>query len=444
MARPGGLTADQAAARARATSVDVKTRQAESHVAHANVDQAALGFIPRVTAKGSYTRLSDIGVQSFGNLIAAAPGTPLGPVTTASTSLANVPLGFTFPDDNYALGADVVVPISDYLLRLVDQYASARHSERAAEMTAKAAALNAASNARIRYYAWARSLLQVAVAETALDLARLHVADAQSHFAAGQSSKADVLQAEASSAERELFVARSRNAVDAEEDRLRTALHDKTSTRYAIGEPLFAELSPLEGESTFDALVEEARRQRLELRVLHETAAALHGQARAQRVALLPRLDGFASALYANPNPRYFPPPAEWHGTWAVGAAVSWTSTDAILGGTGATVADARADAAAAQEEAIGEGIRDEVMQAYEALHDAETAIASSHRGLAAAEESYRVRRALFRAYQATSTELSDAENALTRARFETVNAHIDLRIARVRMAHATGRGAAE
>ncbi len=67
-------------------------------------------------------------------------------------------------------------------------------------------------------------------------------------------------------------------------------------------------------------------------------------------------------------------------------------------------------------------------------------AIDSTQRSLASAEESYRVRRALFRADRATSTELTDSENALTGARFDAVNARIDLRIARVRLTHATGR----
>lgn len=439
VARPGGLTADQAAARARSSSFDVKARRADASAARAGVDQAGMAFIPRVTARASYMRISDVGTQSFGNFIAAAPGTPLGPVTAASTSLSNVPLGFTFPDDNYALSADLMVPISDYLLRIADQYVSAKHSARASELTAEAAERNVATNARIQYYGWARSRLQLVVAEAALELARLHLNDARSRFAEGQSSRADVLQVEAQLAERELWVERARSSVAVDEDRLRTSLHDPAATPYAIGEPLLAELPSARGDGGFEALLERARRQRLELRAVRETSDALHAQARAQRWALLPRLDGVASALYANPNPRYFPPPEAWHGSWSLGASLSWTSSDAIMGGSGGSAASARADGAAAQEQALAEGIRDELMQAYTALHDTEVAVSSSQRSLAAAEESYRVRRSLFRAAQATSTELGDAENALTRARFDTVNAHLDLRIAHVRMTHALG-----
>ena len=47
--------------------------------------------------------------------------------------------------------------------------------------------------------------------------------------------------------------------------------------------------------------------------------------------------------------------------------------------------------------------------------------------------------RALDEAVGVTSAELLDAETNLTRARFESINARIDARIARVRLAHALG-----
>jgi outer membrane protein TolC len=156
---------------------------------------------------------------------------------------------------------------------------------------------------------------------------------------------------------------------------------------------------------------------------------------------MLPKIEGLGTAQYANPNPRYsFPPASVWHGTWAVGAALTWASTDIIAGGTAGSAQEARAQSAEAQALEMRDGIRDEVMAAWQAVHESEVAIDSTANSLAAAEEAYRVRRALFRADRATSTELTDQENALTRARFESVNARIDLRIARVRLAHATGR----
>jgi len=438
--RPGGLTADQAAKRARALSYDAEARRADSDAAASQVTQAKLGSLPRVVARGLYARTSDVGFQSFGNVV-SAPGAPVGAVSPA-TPLANVPFGFTYPLNNYSVQADLVVPVSDYVLRLAKQITSAKHSAKAAELTARAAEVAASSNARIQYYAWARARLDVLVAASALGLAADHLSDAQAAFAAGQASQADVMQVEARKSESELMVARARSAVAIEEDRLRTMLHDPAQATYEIGEPLLAPVAPLPAQGDFDGLLVEALRQRPELRAIRETSEGLRDDASQQRIGMFPKLDAFGSAQYANPNPRFFPPVAAFKGTWALGAVVSWTSTDAVLGGTGARATDARAASASAQVNAVRDGIRDEVMQAYQGVRDAEAAVSSTERSLSAAEEAYRVRRALFRAAQATSTELGDAETALTRARFGNIDARIELRIARARLVHATGREA--
>jgi outer membrane protein TolC len=81
-------------------------------------------------------------------------------------------------------------------------------------------------------------------------------------------------------------------------------------------------------------------------------------------------------------------------------------------------------------------------MQAFRAVQDAELAIETTARSLSAAEAAYDVRRAQFRAAQATSTELSEAETTLTQARFAAIDARIELRMARARLVHATGREA--
>ena len=60
--------------------------------------------------------------------------------------------------------------------------------------------------------------------------------------------------------------------------------------------------------------------------------------------------------------------------------------------------------------------------------------------GLASAEESYRVRRELFRAGRATSVELTDAETDLMRSRLDALNARMDARVAKVNLEHALGR----
>ena len=355
---------------------------------------------------------------------------------SAARTRASLPI----PQDNWNLQADADVPLSDYVLKIAKQRSAAEHSAHAAQLTARAAELTAASNARIQYYSWARARLQQVVAEDAFEQARAHFADAKAEFSAGKASQADLLGVQAEVAQNELLVVRAKNAVALEEDRLRTSLHDDSSRGYEIGEPLLADLAADPGQESFNALYTDALGQRIELRSITETARRLRLQATANKMDILPKLDAIGTAQYANPNPRYFPPTNAWNGTWGVGGAITWSDVDVLLGITNGSANEARAKSTEAQALAMRDGIRDEVMQAFQAVHEAEAAIDSTKQSLAAAEESYRVRRALFRADRATSTELSDSENALTRARFDVVNARIDLRVARVRLLHATGR----
>jgi outer membrane protein len=419
--RPGGLTSAQAAERARATSYDVRARKAEYEAAESIVNQATLAYVPRIKGTASYTRTSPVSIVF-----------PLPNVA--------VPLTFAYPENNGNFQVDVDIPLSDYVLKIAKQHAGAEHSAKAAELTQRAAEITASSNARIEYYAWARARLNLVVAEAALDDSKQHLADANAELAAGKASQADVMGVQAQLAQSDLLVTRARNAVALEDDRLHTALHDASGQPYEIGEPLLADVPSSDRDGDFNALFEEALQKRPELLSIGETARSLHLQAKASKMDLLPKIDGIGTAQYANPNPRYFPPTNAWNGSWAVGAALTWSSSDIVIGGTNGSVSEARAQSTEAQALAMRDGIRDEVLEAWQAVHESETAITSTKESLAAAEESYRVRRALFRADRATSTELTDSENALTRARFDVVNARLDLRIARVRLAHATGR----
>ena len=97
----------------------------------------------------------------------------------------------------------------------------------------------------------------------------------------------------------------------------------------------------------------------------------------------------------------------------------------------------------AAQRDALLDGLRLEVAQAWRAAREAGVALVTTTQGLRAAEEGYRVRDNLFRNGKATLVEVNDAQSDLVRAKLEIVNAHIDARVARVELTHALGRDVA-
>jgi outer membrane protein TolC len=437
-----GLTSDEVAARAAATSFDVQARHAELEAANAAVDQAIVGYLPRVTLTGRYLRLNPLPDADLGNLVAASPQTPLGPLK-AGTPLVNVPLTLPALPNNTILHANVTIPVSDYVLRLSQAHAAASRSAKAAELSERAARLKAALDGRLAYYGWARAKLQAFVAHQALEQSRDHLTDVKHLFEVGSNSKADVLRVEAQVANSELLVQRAEGFARTTEETVRIAMHEADAARaYALGEDLRTTPAPLGTPRDLAKLNAEALERRPEIRALDETVWSLKEQGRVARALAYPRLDALGQLSYDNPEPRVFPPTQDFRGGWAVGGQITWTLNDIGNGVTSGKQVDARRAQVEAQKSQLLDGLRNEVSEAEQAVEDAEVAIETGTRALSASEESYRVRRQLFQNGRAISVELSDAETELTRASLDLVNARVELRVARARLLHAIGRDA--
>jgi len=432
------LNANEVARRARETSPDLEVKRAEVLAASALVDQALVAFAPRVGVVARYTRLSDIDPPLLG-ILPVAPGVPEGPIP-AGTPLVNVATAFPVILNQGTFAATLAVPLSDYVLRLAQAKGAASGNERAAKVAEEATKLKIASDARLLYYGTVRAKLAVPVAEQAVAAANEHKKDVTHAFEAGQASRADVLRVESQVADADQLLLRTKNLADVYDAQLSAVLHESGVMSHDVGEELEreAQLPDVLGAPT--ALVDEAYSARLEPKVLDASSKALADQVSATKAGAYPRIDLVGDVTAQNPNNRYIPQQTRFYTTWAVSAQLTWTPND-----TFASLAAARAVAAKkaqvdAEATKLKDGIRIEVAQAIEAVRNAKGARETSARALAAAEEGYRVRRALFQSGRATSTELTDAETELTRARLAALSAKVDARIAEVRLDHATGR----
>lgn len=433
----GGLTSGVTARRAVATSFDVAARQSDVLAAAAEADRALLAYLPELTVSASYIRLSDIGTQEIGPLV-VAPTEPVGVLPPGAT-LVNVPIALESLLNVYVLQANLLIPISDYFLRVAPAHQTAEYLERAATANVATAQARVATDARVAYYAWVRSRLAISVAEQALRDAQAHLADARVAVRAGSANEADVLRVESQVARSEQYLVTTRSLASVTEQQLRTALHDESDERLSVGEDIRSDPPALSPAPETSSLWSEAARHRPELQALDDEAAGLEQKARVERAGYFPRLDLLAGATYANPNPRILPPADEFRGTWQVGARLSWNLTDILPAGDRARAASARSAAVQQNRAALLDRIHVEVVAALRALEDADVALQTTRRSLASAEESYRVRRLLFQNARSTSVELLDAETELTRVRLESLNALVDARIARVRLDYAVG-----
>lgn len=448
---PGGLTASEVARRTLATSATVRARQAEVDAAEAKVDQTMIQFFPRVTLQATYTRLSPVS-SGFGSGALVGAGNPglltTGPCPagggTCVLDSAGQPVGaaaFAIEtlEDNYSLTGQIVVPLSDYVLRLSNAAAASNASKRAAEIALRAERLKVQADARALYYDWVRSLGRVAAARQSRESVKARLGDVKTAFELGRATKADVLRVEALVANTDLLVTEAETFRDLGAKQLAIVMGQKGPATYQVGEDVRrASIRPPAGR--LDRLTALALSRRLELRALQHTERALDKGARATAAGKWPRLDAFGEVTHANPNPRYFPPQREWNTTWAVGVQATWVINETFASSASAAELDAQARSVEAQSAALRDGIRREVAAAYLERERSKVAIRTSAQALAAAEEAYRVATDLFRVGQSTTTELIQAESELLNARLQYIDAHIAHRIGDVRLWHATGQ----
>jgi outer membrane protein TolC len=434
----GGLTADQAAARATATSHALAARRADVLAAAAAVDEALIGYAPRPSLTARYSRVSDTGGGGVGTLV-AAPGAPEGPIAPG-TQLVNVPLSFEQQLNNYTFMASLSVPLSDYVLRIPNAHGAAKAGERAAELKLVAEQRNAAVDARLAYYGLVRARLSAIVAKQTVAAAKAHVADANNALEVGNATPADVLAAESQLAQAQLLAKRTRELAKVSQARLRTLMHKKGKRRLALGEDVRGALPQLDLPEADDELHEEGVSRRVELKAMSAHLEALDEQLSLARAGYYPRLDGFGSVTYANPNQRVFPQDGAFHSSWEVGLQLSFTVNEIPETAVDVRKLEAQVAEVRAERELLADNIKDEITGARSALDEAEVAVVVGKRRLGAAEEAYRVRHVLFREGQATMTELIDADTNLTQARLDVLNALVDVRVARARLLHALGR----
>jgi outer membrane protein len=439
VAQPGGLTSDAAARRALKTSPEDRSRAADVDSAEADVAKTNVGYYPKLTLSARYTRLSPVTPPVLG-LVATPANQGLGNnAPLAGEPLATRALVFPVVLDNYALQANVTVPLSDYLLRIRQSHDAALSSQEAAEIQREATRRTVAAQAKLLYYSWARLHMQEAVTLQSVEQAKRHLELSQAGKDSGRTPEVDVMRAESAVASAELLHERSINAAVIAEERLRTLLHDSSSASYLIGEDILSPL-PAEPAGDPDALYSEALQKRPEMRAFERSDTSLKEQRSATRSTGLPRLDAFGNGYVANPSQRIFPQREEWKATWDVGVQLTWSPNETGTADASMRSIDAKRRKLDADRAAVKDALRDEIRAALVAKKEAIVAAETAKRGLSAAEESYRVRRELSELGRATDVELIDAETDVLRARLEMISALVDARVAHVQLSHAVGR----
>lgn len=444
--QPGGLTLDEVARIALKTKPSLRAKQADLKAAAAKVDQAFVSFFPRVSATFQYTRLSPVE-----NPFAALASNP---AFTGGTATVIYPLCPDSPKDDpktpadeqkrcqfydaFSFTASLLVPVSDYLLRITQGYSAASHAEKSKKNELEAETLIAAADAKVAYLNWVRAKGQVFVAKEAVALAKAHVEDVKRLKQVGLGSQADVLRVEAQVAAAEQAQVELEAFSSIAEEQIRIGLALPKDKALAIGIDVF-DVAPPAALPQLSTVQDQALEKRLEIRALDETELSLKQVEKVSNAGLYPRVDAFADVTLANPNQRYTFSGQDWNTTWDAGVRVSWTFNDTFTSLGASTEAKARVTQISEQKKAVKDGLRLEVAAAYAEIKKSGASIDAATRGLTAAEESLRVRRELFQAGKATNVEMLDAETEVTRGRLRKLDAQIGLIVNQIKYDHAIG-----
>ena len=408
---PGGLTANDVAARAAATSDTIAAKNAELKAAAAAVDSAMYQFYPKLTAKASYTRLSPVTIQ-FG------------------------PQAFVIPENAYSLGASLGVPFSDYILRLSESIDATKQNQESSELNLRAERQKVEADARVAFFNWALSIGQVAVTEKSLERVKARLKDAQTSFTLGAATKADVLRLQALVAATESGLVASQSFKQLAEEQLATIM-DVPPQEYVLGEDVLAERSPVPLQP-LEILVQHASTNRYELKALDRAADSMRMAESVIRKGTVPRIDGFADYAYAKPNQRYLVV-LDWKQSWDVGLAATWNINEIFTSNSSGNEMAAKRQALEANRKAMAKGIRMEVASAYTDTRKSAAALESAKRGAEAAQAAYDTEVELFKVGKATTTELIDSESELVNSLLALISSHVNIRIAETKLARAVG-----
>jgi outer membrane protein len=182
-----------------------------------------------------------------------------------------------------------------------------------------------------------------------------------------------------------------------------------------------------------DALLPSARARRPELVERLRLVDAAESQARARAYALLPDVNAEAAYLridgqpIAAKNSAYVGLKAQW-------AIWEWGASDHLR-----RAAEAEATAAQRDLEDTNRQIESDLATSLAQGDAARGAVEAAETAITSAEEAFRVTQAQVKAGSATTTDLLEAESALTQARLNLTRAQYELALAHVALARATG-----
>ena len=286
---------------------------------------------------------------------------------------------------------------------------------------------------RINYLRLFEAKAAVGIAQASIEQLQKQVQDAQARYNAGTITKADLLRFETAVANaRQQLILGTTAELTARQSLLTLLARNPEDLSIAFVEPLDLEkdaAQPVPGST--DSLINRALDNRPEVARAYKQAEAARASGQARMFDLLPEVD--LQAAYSNVRGQIFQP----ENSFFVGVAANWPFWTWGSKWYAAQSAQRQADAAAALHADTRKQVALDVSSKYVLLQQQFVSVQVAETAIASAEEAYRVTSAQVGAGTATTTDLLDAQSALTTARLNLARAQYERAVARVQLDRA-------
>jgi len=411
-----GIRMLEALAMAKRANKNLVVARAQLAAAHTSIESAWAALFPVVSAHGKYTRNYKNAVLDFGAILSVyqLKTGAMNPPDLQSTILKGNQL-----DGDLNATAPLIAPAAYPALDAVKKgYASSE----ASYQTSEDSILYTVAQT---FYAAAASDEVLVVRDSAINVAKATLDNAQTRFAAGTVTKVDVDRAELA---------------------LVRALQGELDARYAQ-EQSYRALATLIGASgSFKVIppetlppeasgdLDQALHLRPEFRGFLLTAQSADAQRRAYGWKWAPTLSAFANAHLGN----YVGFTGNSY-SWALGAVLDWTLFDGGTRDAQRHLAAAQAAQAEAQAAALSDSIRDDLANNRSLLTTRREAVKAAQRGADLATETLDLVRSQYEAGTITQVDLLAAQDNLVIAQESLAAARFDVAIADLALRRTAG-----
>jgi outer membrane protein len=312
--------------------------------------------------------------------------------------------------------------------------ASANHAADASHSDALVAEASLAEQVRTTYLRLFEALAQEGIAKSSVDELQKQVQDADSRYRAGTITNADLLRFKtaAANAQQQLIQAQTEALVDRQGLLTYLARNPEDAT-IAFVEPEDLERKAAQPvPQTVDALINRSLAQRPEVHRADAQALSARDNDKAQFAALLPEVN-LQGAYQWTRGQIFFPENQAF-----IGIFVNWPFWSWGTQFYAAKSAERQADAAESLSQDARRQAAYDVSSRYAQLKAQFVAVEVAETAISSAEEAYRVTAAQVSAGIGTTTDLLDAQSALTTARLNLARARYERAVARVALDRAT------